>query len=655
MMHSMSSSNDDGFRDLFEEAPIPYVHEALDSRFICMNRAARELLGVHPDEVATTFGFTLVASSSDNRQGFREALECIREGRATHGQVLEMRRKDDGRAVWVERSSKPAANCSYGRTMLVDVSARVLLQHAKAALEFSLEAGQVGEWDLDLVSDVSQRSPRHDRCFGYTEALPPADWGVKTFMEHVHPDDRSSVQDSLRAAMRASAGWGSEFRVVWPDGSVHWLTAKGNVYSRTDDGRAARMLGIVMDITERKRSEQALAAWEQLARGQVDALTSTLNALAMETAPDRLLEHVLCAITTQLGAHSTSVWRLDDASQRILFHSSYEAGNLVMPSDPSMSAAELILPFENEWPWPEAFHTGEPVIMEDIRVMPSFPWQARLVALGVITILVTPMRIGGRVDGLIGIRFTSRRSFKHEELELALAMTNQATLSMHLTRLSVQSRDAAVVAERNRMARDIHDTLAQGLTGVIVQLEASVDARQRGLASEADQHVGRAQGLARESLTEARRSVRALRPQELDDKDLGEALEALIRKMTAGTAVKAGFVLQGVPKKLPPAWEDNLLRAVQEVLTNVLRHAQASKFEAHLLFEPGKIRLDLRDNGCGFDPERKSDGFGLLGVRERVQAMEGRMTLVSTQGRGTHFSIALRLPSMLGADARPSA
>lgn len=650
----MTPSNDDTprdeFRDLFEEAPIPYVHEAMDTRFIRMNRAARELLGVRPDEVETTFGLELVVSSSENQQQLQAALQAIREGRETHGLILEMRRKDNGQALWVEWSTKPAPSHSYSRTMLVDVSRRVLLQQAKAALEFSLESGQVGEWDLDLIHDISRRSLRHDLCFGYAEPVPATAWGVKTFIAHVHPHDRARVDDTMREAMLAGVNWGSEFRVVWPDGSVHWLVAKGNVYHRTSDGRAARMLGIVMDITERKRTDEALAASEQLARGQVDALTSTLNALAMETVPDRLLEHVLCAIAAQLGAHSSSVWRVDEASQQMLFHSSYEAGQLVMPSDPSMSAAELSLPFEDEWPWPEAFHTRRPVIMEDIRTMPAFPWQARLVALGVVTILVTPMCIGGRVDGLIGIRFTGRRSFNPEELELALAMTNQATLSMHLMRLSVQSREAAVVAERNRMARDIHDTLAQGLTGVIVQLEAAVDARQRGLGIEADQHVDRAQGLARESLTEARRSVRALRPQEFDDKDLGEALEALIRRMTAGTTVSAGFVLEGAPRKLPPAWEDNLLRSVQEVLTNVLRHAQASDFEVHLLFEPGEIRLDLRDNGRGFDPERKSDGFGLLGVRERVQAMEGRMTLVSAEGRGTHFSIALPLPGM---GARP--
>lgn len=397
------------------------------------------------------------------------------------------------------------------------------------------------------------------------------------------------------------------------------------------------------DNAERHGREAALAASERLARGHVDALTSTLSALAMETDPDRLLAHVLRTATRQLGAHSSSVWCMDDAAGRLRFHSSFEDTRYFTHSEPTIGEPQLTLPLDDAWPWPEAVRERRPVVMADIRTLPDFPWRTRLVRQGVITILVTPMCSGGHVDGLIGIRFTSLRSFVPEEMALAMALTNQATLSLHLMRLAAQSREAAVTAERNRMARDIHDTLAQGLTGVIVQLEAAADAQQRGLRLEADGHLARAKGLARDSLTEARRSVRALRPRELDDKDLAEALEALVRRMTAGTAVSAMFAVQGLPSKLPAEWESNLLRVVQEVLTNVLRHAGASTFEARLTFRPAAVRLELRDNGRGFDPGRKSDGFGLIGVRERVEAMRGQLCLASEAGRGTSFTITLPL------------
>src|SRR5207247_5075091 len=90
----------------------------------------------------------------------------------------------------------------------------------------------------------------------------------------------------------------------------------------------------------------------------------------------------------------------------------------------------------------------------------------RLLPLGIFTVLLVPMFIAGRIEGTIGLRFTQKRSFRAEEIDLAQALANQATLAMHLTRLSAESREAAVIAERNRMARDIHDTLAQGFTGL---------------------------------------------------------------------------------------------------------------------------------------------------------------------------------------------
>jgi len=131
-----------------------------------------------------------------------------------------------------------------------------------------------------------------------------------------------------------------------------------------------------------------------------------------------------------------------------------------------------------------------------------FALRDRLLSLGVVTVLLIPMSVAGRLEGAIGLRFTQKRGFRTGEIELAQALANQAMLAMRLIRLSAESRESAVIAERNRMARDIHDTLAQGFTGVIVQLEAAADANSKGLAQEADAHLHRAGDLARESLRE---------------------------------------------------------------------------------------------------------------------------------------------------------
>jgi len=403
---------------------------------------------------------------------------------------------------------------------------------------------------------------------------------------------------------------------------------------------------ILRDITERKRTAETLRASEQVARGQTEALTRTLDALAQESAPDRLVEHVLRTITQQLEAHSSSIWLRNEETGSVHFEFAFEEGKLLTQSDAALARISPALEIDDVWPWLEVFRTGKPSVLKDIRDGPSFPWRDHVLSLGVITILVVPMLIAGQVEGVVGIRFTRKRSFRTEEMDLAQALAHQAMLACQLGRLSRQSRQAAVVAERNRMARDIHDTLAQGFTGIIVQLEAVEEAMSKGLAAKAEECLARAGALARESLQEARRSVRALRPRSLETEDICEALQSLVRKMTAGTGVQAQFTASGQQPELSPEWEENLLRIGQEALTNALRHAQASKFDARLGFSKADIRLDLCDNGVGFDPAGRYEGFGLQGIKERVEAMGGRLSIQSAKGEGTEVSIVLPLRNL---------
>jgi GAF domain-containing protein len=153
----------------------------------------------------------------------------------------------------------------------------------------------------------------------------------------------------------------------------------------------------------------------------------------------------------------------------MVFEFAFESGRLVTKSDTVIGTVNPSLPIKDIWPWSEVFRTGKPSVLEDIRKGPIFPWRDHLLAQGVITILVVPMLVAGQAAGVIGIRFTRQRAFRAGEIELAQALANQAMLAIQLTRLSAQSRQSAVVAERNRMARDIHDTLAQGFTSVILQ------------------------------------------------------------------------------------------------------------------------------------------------------------------------------------------
>jgi signal transduction histidine kinase len=191
------------------------------------------------------------------------------------------------------------------------------------------------------------------------------------------------------------------------------------------------------------------------------------------------------------------------------------------------------------------------------------------------------------------------------------------------------------------MARDMHDTLAQGFTGVIVQLEAARQAAAHGAPADTDAHIHRAADLARRSLGEARRTIRALRPEALERGDLCVALDGQTRRTAEGTMLRAEFATVGRPRPLPRASEENLLRIHQEILTNALRHSGAEVVKATLAFEVDSVRLEVQDDGGGFDPSERHDGAGLQGMRERVRQMDGELTIASRIGIGTRISVVL--------------
>jgi PAS domain S-box-containing protein len=488
------------------------------------------------------------------------------------------------------------------------------------------------------------------RIYEYDPSMKPI---IPMVYQRVHPEDLPAMEQVCKRAKQEGKDYTHKFRALMPDGSLKHIHIVA--HSSRDTFGNLEYVGSVMDVTEQhkakaaleaaiseiKKSEGHLRASELVARGQVNALTRTLDAIAMESLPDRLVEHVLRTIADEFNAHSSSVWRMDEASGLPSFEFALEGRQVMTKSTPEFLRVKPSLPIQFFWPSPEDFRAGKPGILEDISKIPAFPWRDYLMSQGIVTVLCVPMVIAGEVKGITGIRFTSKRTFRTEEIELAKALANQSMLSMELTRLSGQSRQSAVIAERNRMARDIHDTLAQGFTGVIVHLEAASEATSKGLTQKSADHLAQAEGLARESLAEARRSVRALRPLALEGKNLCEALEDLFTKMTKDTPLRSEFVFLGTQRNLPDSWEENILRIGLEMLTNALRHAQATLFRAQITFAPTEVLLDFRDDGCGFAHGIENNGFGLQGIKERIESMSGQLAVESAKGQGTLIKIVL--------------
>jgi signal transduction histidine kinase len=216
--------------------------------------------------------------------------------------------------------------------------------------------------------------------------------------------------------------------------------------------------------------------------------------------------------------------------------------------------------------------------------------------------------------------------------------------------LLVQAREAGVVEERQRLAGEIHDTLAQGLAGIVAQLEAAEQAGDD--PDEWSRHLAQARSLARSSLTEARRSVRALRPEQLEDATLPEAISALARTWSERSTVAVEVGTNGKPARAGTDSEAAVFRAAQEALSNVAKHARASKVHLTLTYLDDALLLDVADDGVGFEPAVGSGGYGLAGMRERLARVDGTLTVESVPGLGTTINATVPLSGPACA-ARP--
>jgi signal transduction histidine kinase/ligand-binding sensor domain-containing protein len=211
----------------------------------------------------------------------------------------------------------------------------------------------------------------------------------------------------------------------------------------------------------------------------------------------------------------------------------------------------------------------------------------------------------------------------------------------------IRSRFGLVLEERARLAREIHDTLAQGFVGISSQLDAVAMCMPEN-AAPARSYLDMARRMARHSLTEARRSVMDLRASALDGQDLAAAIESGTRLLTAGSGVEVAVEVTGSGAKLPEEMEQNLLRIAQEAVTNALKHAGASRIGVQLRVEAHNLHLRICDDGRGFDQQdvfsSHAGHFGVIGMRERAERLGGELHLASNPGEGTAVEVTVPLP-----------
>jgi two-component system NarL family sensor kinase len=286
-------------------------------------------------------------------------------------------------------------------------------------------------------------------------------------------------------------------------------------------------------------------------------------------------------------------------------------------------------------------------VIECSRLEPAFRGKSAALTAGLRYHASIPLYFQDKPLGIMNVSGPEWRKLTPEELRLLSTIASQVGIAIERARLAEDATRLARAEERARLAREIHDTLAQGLTAIALNIEGAMNRMDRH-PEQARERLERALKMARENLEDARRSVLDLRSAaRLEGKPLAEALAGLAREFTSDTGVPVGVQASQV-EEIPLRTESELFRIAQEGLMNVRKHAHARCVEIGLRRRGEALTLSIRDDGVGFAPRvRKPDNHGLIGMRERAKLLGGTLHVSSAPGKGTR--IVARVP--LGAEA----
>jgi signal transduction histidine kinase len=398
----------------------------------------------------------------------------------------------------------------------------------------------------------------------------------------------------------------------------------------------------LVDDVRREREHAAEERVAELAKANA-VIRGNLERLAGETDLHSFMGHMLLEATRQFDAVSGAVVVLKDSLQewRIVAH--VRQGQLAEPQyATSVPVADSV--FTTRFG-----ELREPLYL-NVAHQKSEIWPGVLALhrrLGAVGTVVYPLVFGGRSVGFLVMSFT-REAQEVQRSELLVALAQQATLAVQLTRLAYSAKEAAVLMERTRIGQEIHDGLAQAFTGILLQLGAVEEfpsCRKRG--SELGLTLSRVRELARDGLAEARRSVMALRLDQTRRAGLELALRQLADRSTVPGGVTCTFDGGSISTGLKPEHEHELLRIAQEAVSNAVRHARPHSVRITMADEPETPThwtLAVADDGVGMEqsPELYArQGFGLSSMRQRAGAIGGEWQIDSQPGRGTRISVRM--------------
>jgi signal transduction histidine kinase/PAS domain-containing protein len=564
------------------------------------------------------------------------------------------------------------------------------LRHSEARLAEGERLSRTGSWTWSVSNhDNVYWSAGHSRIYGFDPQDRPVSYQVAR--QRIHPGDLASLEESFDQAVRERKVWEFDHRITLPDASIKYIHTIGRPVVN-ESGNLVEYVGTAMDVTEqqrstaaleralaevkglnaelrrtneelriqigeRKQAQEALRVSEQQRIAQLakanEALRGCLDTLAQVPELDDFLGQVMAAITRQLGAVFSTLRMLDVEQNRLTLELVFQEDRVLSPVEAGFPEAWRSVPPDEQH---LAAYQAQPTTVTRL-LDPQSPTpeglRDYLLGLGIKTGLIIPLTSGRRMHpltssrrmhGLLALYFHDERDFDQEELEIARALATQAGLAIHLTRLAKTARQSAVLEERNRLAGEIHDSLAQSFAGISMQLFAAQEVI-KAMDDDSLGYIERANDLACFGLAEARRSALSLRSDIIEESGLIEALQMLVERSNIPGRLRCNFRSNGVRKESVPLHvQHDLLRIAQEAISNALRHAKATVLSVSLRLNSPNLVLEIRDNGSGIDNAglESGEGMGLGNMRGRAKKIGAELDIRTAAARGT--SVIVRLP-----------
>ncbi len=467
------------------------------------------------------------------------------------------------------------------------------------------------------------------------------------WISSVHPDDRASCVDTYRHAFEAREQFTMEYRLRRADGAYRWLLDTG--VPHWERGVFAGYLGSCVDISDRKRAEEQLQEREQILEQRVAERTRELTTLleVSRTVGSTLeLKPLMALILEQLKAvvahDGSAVFILEQNDELSLLHYSG-----------SLPIEELAL----RWPLAHIDHVravirgDAPVIIDDVYAdtEAARSWRRTSVDhLGelppeIATWMGVPLVSREQAIGMLSVDYSQANFYTRHHANLMLAFASHAAVAIENARLYEQARGLAVLMERQRLARELHDSVSQALYGIALGARTARTLLDRD-PSRLAEPLDYVQSLAEAGLAEMRALIFELRPESLETEGLITALakQATSIKVRHHVDVEADLCPE---PDLPFEVKEALFRIAQEALNNTIKHAQATTIRLCLACSPDGVTLEVRDDGIGFDPSGSFPGhLGQHTMRERAAKQRGTLVVESAPGAGTcvraHLPIA---------------